>query len=67
VSVTIGAPRPNQPDQAERNRAADFLLNGNLDGGRAPWLAIGLGAGAALLLALAAAVIAKMRVARRPG
>jgi hypothetical protein len=67
VSVTIGAPRPNQPDQAERDQAADFLLNGNLDGGRAPWLAIGLGAGAALLLALAAAVIAKMRVARRPG
>jgi hypothetical protein len=31
VTITIGDPRPGQPDEDERDHAADLLLNGHDD------------------------------------
>ncbi len=65
VEITIGDPRTGQPDQDERDRAADLLLNGKDDGGGTPWLIIGIGAAAAAMVSIAVAALATMRLRRR--
>jgi hypothetical protein len=62
VGITIGESRPNQPDEDERGQAADFLINGrDEDGGGAPWLIIGIGAGVAAVVAAGAFFVVRSR------
>jgi hypothetical protein len=50
VEITVGEPRPGRPDEDERERAADYLVNGRDDGGGTPWVIIGIVAAVAVVV-----------------
>ncbi len=61
ITIAVGDARPNQPEEDERLRAADFLLNGRDEGNDAPWLIIAIAAGVAAVVVVAAAAGITMR------